>query len=1087
MTTQLLLMPVGAGKTAFALDALLDTLHPQPFARAWVLLPNTRQEDAFRQRLVSHPDARRVYFNVEFFSFYMLYERLLDMAGKPQRRLDQTARFRLLRNILAQLRHENRLRVYGQIAHTPGFVEIVAEFIYELKQNLVYPDAFAATAGTDKDRDLALIYDTYQNQLQQHQLVDREGEGWLALEALENNPYIAANVALLLVDGFDQFNPLQARLLALLSAQARRTIITLPTAPDDTVGRRFSRAREHLRAACEEYEVPLNVETIQPGYTHDRHPALSHLLAASFAPDVAPTSSDGCLTLIEAPDPTQETGAALRRVKRLLLTGSQPDDIVIAVRDWERYGRHLAQAARGYGVPVALHYGEPLADNPAMIALLNLLDLSTFDFRRRSLIDVLRSPYFTIPGLDSAQVDLLERLSRAQRVTGGRVMWLEAIRLAASMTPDDDETEHFRLEPAAAEALAAALAAFFDAVTPPPENSLLDYVAWVERLIGPDATPNPEDEPAAIGAGYTVRLLAGIRSGANADVVSRDLTAMGELKRILRSLLSAQFLLQALGQDPRLDWPAFLDELRQSINRARVERRQNRAGRVLVTTVENARGLPHQHVFILGLSEGIFPAPTPEDPLYLDSERRALAAKGIPLETRAERAADDGLFYELLGLARASLTLSRPTVQDGAPWPESHLWRRVKRVYSDADDLVQQSRIGLGGVVPAADVASPVEAALAAADGLNQTQPDDTVIGLYNWLAAAHDTHWRHICAGRKIELGRMSRSAHDRYTGRLRDPRLIAWAADELGPRRVWSASQFNDYGVCGFRFFAKRLLKLEAVEEPEEGTDALQLGLINHKILEESYGHLARIGVTMTPENTDLAVEILHDVAADVLRDAPARYGFRASALWEQEKAALVRKLEAFVRLDFSGDDPISKKFDRPLPRQSYRQEVPFGLNGQETITLTLGGERLRLRGQIDRIDRVGDTVILVDYKTGSTPIPRSEMERGRNFQMMLYLLVAQELLDQNPDPDKPTTVIGGAFYHLSTRALSGSMRLADEDDAAALEAAQEHLGRYIRLGRRGNFAVHPNKADGSCPHYCDFSRMCRVGMVNRFKREE
>ena len=48
-------MPVGAGKTAFALDALLDTLHPQPFACAWVLLPNTRQQDAFHQLLVAHP------------------------------------------------------------------------------------------------------------------------------------------------------------------------------------------------------------------------------------------------------------------------------------------------------------------------------------------------------------------------------------------------------------------------------------------------------------------------------------------------------------------------------------------------------------------------------------------------------------------------------------------------------------------------------------------------------------------------------------------------------------------------------------------------------------------------------------------------------------------------------------------------------------------------------------------------------------------------------------------------------------------------------------------------------------------------
>ena len=40
--------------------------------------------------------------------------------------------------------------------------------------------------------------------------------------------------------------------------------------------------------------------------------------------------------------------------------------------------------------------------------------------------------------------------------------------------------------------------------------------------------------------------------------------------------------------------------------------------------------------------------------------------------------------------------------------------------------------------------------------------------------------------------------------------------------------------WGLCGFRFFSRRLLHLEPYEEPESGLDALQLGSLNHKILE-------------------------------------------------------------------------------------------------------------------------------------------------------------------------------------------------------------------------------------------------------------
>ncbi len=203
MPAELLIAPVGAGKTGYALDRLAAAIRSEPFARVWVVLPNARQEDAFRERLVQHDPARRVYFNIEFFNFYSLYKHLLDSAGIPQRELDRGARLRLLRELLRQLRDRQQLQLYDRIAEKPGFAPIVAEFIDELKQNLITPDDFRTAAQTDKDRELALIYDTYQETLIQHDLVDRDGEGWLALKVMNEHTQIATGVSLLLVDGFD--------------------------------------------------------------------------------------------------------------------------------------------------------------------------------------------------------------------------------------------------------------------------------------------------------------------------------------------------------------------------------------------------------------------------------------------------------------------------------------------------------------------------------------------------------------------------------------------------------------------------------------------------------------------------------------------------------------------------------------------------------------------------------------------------------------------------------------------------------------------------------------------------------------------
>lgn len=1095
MTTSVLLAPPGAGKTEAALRRVALAARAQPFARIWVLVSGARQKDSFRERLAQRAGPGGVFFNIEFFTFYELYPRLLKMAGQPARRLEDTARAALLRAVLADLRDQGALAVFGQIATAPGFVRVAADFIYELKQNRVEPETFlrvASRSARPKDRDLARIYDEYQARLIAHDLVDRDGEGWLALSAVETGA-VPLTLDLLLVDGYDEFTPLQARLLLRLSAHSHHTLITLATAPgrEDTAGRRFARALAELRRAAAETGTALAVES-QAEPAPRQRPALAHLLAHAFQPAAPQVSAGGAVTLIEAPDAAREAAAVLRRVKRLLLDGCRADDILIALRDWPRYAGHFAALSAAYGIPLALHFSDTLARSPAVAALLQALDLPASDFRRRDLLDTLRSPYFAVPGLDAARVDRLERISRAFAVISGRDHWLAAVAQAGNGAPPDEDTGADALITGAeAGALAAALGAFFDAVTPPARASLGAYIRWLDTLIGQDADPDADDAGGLddAGAAYTLNLPAQARRESAPDVAARDIAALDRLKSALRGLLAAQHLLGPLAGRDSLDADSFLDDLRLTAAAALVERGPGRAGQVLVTTVTDARGLPHRHVFIPGLSEGIFPAALAEDPLYLDTERQALSAAGVPLETAAERASDESLFLQLVGQARDTLTLSRPAVQDGAPWIASHLWRAAAQTLADADDIVRAHRVPLGAAAGPDDAASLAEAVLAAADGLSAAPPPaPAAAALYNWLCAAQPAAWLRISRARQAELDRLSRRPHNQYSGRLRDPQLIARAAAALGPGRVWSASQFNDLGACGFHFFARRLLRLEALEEPEDALSTAALGTINHALLEAVYREISRRGLAIVPENLDEALAILRAAGEPLLDGAPRRYHFPADARWQQERTALLRRLEALIRVDFSDASPA--RAVSAAPRRPYLLESSFALAGRAvTISAVIDGqpERLRVAGFIDRMDRAGDGVIVIDYKTGSTEIPVKEMRAGRNFQMLVYLLAAQQLLAAQNDPGAPRRVLGGLFWHIRSRGSSGEMRLDDADSGAALDEAQAHLERYIGAARRGDFSVAPRKLEnGRCARYCDFAHMCRVGSTSRYKPE-
>jgi ATP-dependent helicase/nuclease subunit B len=1075
MVASLLLAPVGQGKTGYGLNRLITIGMEHPFARVWVLLATRRQEAAFRQRLVDAIPERDVFFNVEFFNFYELYARLLDSAGNPQKTIDATTRHHVLRRVVASVAAD--LRVFHTIAETEGFARVVGDFIYELKQNQVEPHAFTATAQSEKDHDLALIYDRYQAFLIRHHLADREGQGWLALSALEQKPALAADLDFLLVDGFDQFTPVQANLLASLAGRANHTLITLTHAPgrERTIGRRFAQAQARLEAA---FQGKLQVQTLDDAAADDRHSEIKYLVRGIFADNQPPialtettlTRQEGVL-LIESPTLAAEVSAVLRRVKALILRdGIAPDDVLIAIRDWSLYRGHFLAYAEQYNLPLALHYGAPLAENPAVIVLLALLQLAVNDFPRRDVLDVLRSPY--LDSLSDEQIDMLDRLSHRQQVVRGRDQWRAALR--ESVRPQDDEAIDDALAGRAFSAddfkqLTADLDAFFDSVTPARYGTVREYVTWVDAFIGQDWLPqDPEDEimtddePSGIVAQIRV-------PGTPPDMVARDLAALDAMRRVLQEFLLTDDLLGSLGAGNRsgaLDWPTFYTDLLRAIDRTTINPRPNRFGQVLVTTVTDARGLPHNHVFVLGLSEGLFPAPLGEDPLYLDSERQALNQRGVPLLTQAERRADDGLLYELLSIAHRSLTLSRPTTQNGQLWVASHLWHAVRRTFTRP-----VYRIGLGQVVPASLAASPDELALAATASQPQTPADQAAI---RWFQHTFPRQWAHIVFNSRLEAARLAGTAPSQYIGQLLHPPNLTTIEFELGPGRVWSASQFNEYGTCGFRFFAGRLLQLEPLEEPEAGFDVLQLGSLYHAILEATYERIRAAGWTIIPEHLDDALAILKQEAMTAFRTAPQGYGFRADALWEYEQKTIERNLSDLLRADFSTSESVIEKVFGGTTRRPYRLEAAFGLDGMPPLRLDLDGTIVQVRGMIDRIDRVDDDVILMDYKSGTAKINHQEIETGRNFQMMIYLLATEQLLAQD---DAALRVRGGLFWSIKNQSNLGDLKLSDHQET--LEIGRDHIRSYLARARAGDFRVRPPRIeDGKCTRYCSFYKLCRLG---------
>src|SRR5258708_30751555 len=126
MPAILLTGAAGQGKTHAAIVQVRQLLAQKLFGKIWVLLPTDLQISTFRERLLLEiGDA--AHFGVEFFDFYDLYARLLEIAEQPQRRVKEAGRFRVLGAVLAE--GCEGFQPFGRLCEMPRFVPLGAGFM----------------------------------------------------------------------------------------------------------------------------------------------------------------------------------------------------------------------------------------------------------------------------------------------------------------------------------------------------------------------------------------------------------------------------------------------------------------------------------------------------------------------------------------------------------------------------------------------------------------------------------------------------------------------------------------------------------------------------------------------------------------------------------------------------------------------------------------------------------------------------------------------------------------------------------------------------------------------------------------------
>ncbi|MGJ5672365.1 MAG: PD-(D/E)XK nuclease family protein [Nostochopsis sp.] len=276
------------------------------------------------------------------------------------------------------------------------------------------------------------------------------------------------------------------------------------------------------------------------------------------------------------------------------------------------------------------------------------------------------------------------------------------------------------------------------------------------------------------------------------------------------------------------------------------------------------------------------------------------------------------------------------------------------------------------------------------------------------------------------VEKRREGANPYDEYDGVIGLP---------LDPDQwVFSASGLTALGQCPFKWFANKVLKLVELEEAEEELSSKLRGSLYHRSLELAL--LNTLDLSKITENLETAfIQAEQDLQLPVL------------SAWGARRTEHLQVLNrACMQPDFCQPEAEFFHVEKQFTGEWY------GLN---------------IKGQIDRIDRTPEGLVLLDYKTGSQAPRGIKDESGKanvDIQLPLYIYFAS------------TTLFAGetvhqAYYYSLTK---GKKLTKKQPSPETLEAIAQKIKTYLQTGY---YPVAPDVEQHAC-QYCPYDLVCRQG---------
>ena len=633
------------------------------------------------------------------------------------------------------------------------------------------------------------------------------------------------------------------------------------------------------------------------------------LAAAAWTEQSAAHISNPEISITSCPSPIEEVRAVRAEIHGALEAGTAPHQMAVLYTKANPYQKLLLDLLENSGLPIYMQTGRTLLNSIAGRALNAILEIADNGYSLDSTHKLLEAKYHN----DAHLLSQLKHQAGQARIPGGSQKWkqyLDSPDLASFLNSIFTELEHIK-----------------------------DQESWADK------TKSLQNS------------LALLFDGNDDFAFSREASALKEI----HTMLQQASLLDSWGKPQNL---SIYREILIKLLSQKTLGRLNRFGRgIFIGNLSQALNLNLDHIWIVGLADGIFPDTVRFSPIISTQDWEVLT-QDHPATHR----------YTLEGKAKSNRRFLSAVRQSA----------NLKLGLSFPRELVSQIS-GISGepsyLLEEMGFPEPNDPSYLRLEELKEYQVQPATPQEYNMARLFQGSEpSSKIFENSQALIQARDGSEFTSYEGFVPD--------FESDSEFVISPTQIEHYTDCPLAYFFRHVLGIQELDysETTSSLSPLEKGSLIHKILEKFYNQAAHNSGSSKGSSQN-SLQILDAITINIFEE---KYGVQ-----EKDFSYILKNNLWDIRIDLKN-----------IHRYFSSHKNLKGISNEEEFEFTLdlsGSKNITLRGRIDRVieDLKLKNVLALDYKTGSTKKFEQLLKQANDnnpsnhwaqFQHLIYALAVE-----------------------------------------------------------------------------------------------